>query len=146
MNDLMVALMVWASAQTGLPVPDELPTVKYADRCEIERIYYNDGARDCSKSVLRIQAIYLHDRDTIYLPDTFDVNKLFDVSVVLHELVHYMQDKAGMEMPGTCHQEKIERPAYDAQIAWLNATGKTAYDVMGINGLSYYILTTCAWD
>lgn len=145
MKTLMTALMVWASAQTGLPVPDTHPTVVMADSCEIEREYRGDPNWACTGDGMRITAIYNQETRTMTLPDTWSPDSLYDVSILLHELVHHMQAEQGLtngkvECPG----RDIERPAYEAQLAFIEATGLPGFQTLGINGLAYNMLTNCS--
>jgi hypothetical protein len=144
MEKLVLALMVWASAQTGLPVPEDMPEVRTVDRCEIERLYFDDAARKCGNASGGVQAIYDHRASRMLLPDTWSPENIYDISMLVHELVHHLQAEAG-KTPETvsCVGRDLEKPAYDAQIAFLEAAGLDPLAVMGINGLAYKLLTLC---
>jgi len=144
MEQLLRALMVWASAQTGLPMTDELPEIRITNRCEIERIFYSDMSKSCEDTALRIQAIYDPRVARMLLPETWSEKNIYDISMLVHEVVHHLQAKNG-QTPETvgCTGRDIEKPAYDAQIAWLEAAGLDAFETMGINGLAYRLLTIC---
>lgn len=145
MKTLILALMVWASAQTGLPVPDRLPEITYADPCQMERLYIGNPDLDCdSLRGFRIRAMYDPRIRRMVLPEAWRPDSLYDVSTLLHELVHHMQAEAGIRLADVeCIGRDIERPAYEAQIAFLEAAGVKAFDVMGLNGLAYVFLTNC---
>lgn len=141
MTELMTALMVWLGAHTGLPVPADLPTVRLAAHCEIQELVYAAGK--CLDDLGAV-ALYMHERDTIYMPDTWSAASLYDVSMLLHELAHFMQDRAGLTSDSVgCVAAELERPAYEAQIAWLEAAGVDAFETMNINGLNYLYLVNC---
>ncbi len=144
MEQLLQALMIWASAQTGLPPAEELPEIQIADQCQIERIYYDDANKNCQDSAMRIQAIYDPRDSRMILPDSWSEKSIYDVSMLVHEIVHHLQAEAGIT-PSTvaCSGSEIEKPAYDAQIAWLEAAGLDAFETMGINKLAYRLLTMC---
>lgn len=147
METLIAALMVWASAQTGLPVPDETPRIVMAEPCEIERLFHDDGTRDCGDEGMRTVAIYDHRIDTIFLPDTWKPGSLYHVSMLLHELVHHMQDKTGLNMDtAPCPGRDLEKPAYEAQFAFLAAAGLDPMPVMGINKMAYFFIVGCEQD
>lgn len=142
MPELMLALMTWISAHTGLPMPEEQPRIVFANHCDLQRAYYNDGTHECTDD--GVQAFYMHETQVIYLQDTWGASDLYDVSVLLHELVHHMQEGSGITIKtASCAASELEKPAYDAQIAWLKAAGVDAYGTMGINGLAYYFYTVC---
>lgn len=143
MEKLVLALMTWASAQTGLPVPEQHPEIRMIDRCQMQRIYHDDPKIDCSGENFQVQALYDHRSATMLLPDTWSADKVYDISMLLHELVHHMQAEAGVTAETVKCVGAVEKPAYDAQMAWLKAAGLDPMEVMGINGLAYAFLTAC---
>jgi hypothetical protein len=53
-----------------------------------------------------------------------------------------MQHHAGVEgVP--CKAEALEKPAYDAQFAFLEAAGVDPYETVGINALMLIFVTNC---
>ena len=141
MEKLMTALLLWASSFTGLPVPDELPNVRFADGCQIERLYYGDGERECAGD---IAAIYNPMFRTIYLPDTWSADNMTDVSTLLHELVHHVQFSAGLTAADYTCAAEMERQAYDAELAWLKAARvEDPMAVVGIPPITYFMVTRC---
>lgn len=144
MEQLLLALMVWASAQTGLPVPEELPEIAIEKQCEIERLFYDNSERDCGESPISVQAIYDTRHSRMLLPESWSAKNLYDVSMLVHEIVHHLQTSAGVTPASvSCTGRDLEKPAYDAQIAWLEAAGLDAFETMGINRLAYRLLTMC---
>lgn len=146
MEALMIALMTWASTFTGMDVPEKLPRVIYADSCEIHRMYLDDGSVPCpTEDQERAVALYMHHGQTIILPDTWHPGDLYYVSVLLHELVHHMQSHDGSLEKA--HQrgckDEIERQAYDAQIAWLEAAGADAVELMQMDRFTIMVMTMC---
>lgn len=142
MHILMTALMAWAAVYTGLPIPVSTPNVVLVDRCDIPRMFFNDPSFPCSESM--IEALYEFETQTIYLPNTWSPVDFRDVSVLLHELVHHMQGMAGVRDATQCAARDIEKPAYDAQIAFIEAAGAPGFETIGINPLAYMMLTHCA--
>lgn len=147
MKTLMAALMVWASAQTGLPVPDAMPRIAMADSCEIDRLHKGDASRPCDQEGTRAVAIYDHRIDTIFLPDTWKADSLYHVSMLLHELVHHMQDNTGLNMEtAPCPGRDLEKPAYEAQFAFLKAAGLDPMPASGLNKMAYFFIVGCEQD
>lgn len=143
MDALATALMTWAAAHTGLPVPDEMPTYRFYDRCEIHRYVMDDGTAECKEGE-GTYAAYDHRTNTLFLQDNWHAGDNYHVSALLHELVHHMQAKAGITRDTVaCIPGEIERPAYEAQIAWLEAAGLDAHETMGINPLWLFIRLSC---
>lgn len=63
---------------------------------------------------------------TIYLDDRLDpLNEVADRSILVHELVHFLQRESGSFPPsGDCHTWMArERQAYDIQLRWLKQQG-----------------------
>lgn len=139
MKALMLALMTWASAQTGLPVPERVPAIQVKSPCELHAIMQRP--EPCDKAVLRVGAIYMP--NLIVLPAAHDPRDLYAVSVLLHELVHHMQFENGDNGRSCPERAAREKVAYDAQIAFLEATGHEAMKLMGIDGLTLLLLTNC---
>lgn len=142
MKALMLALMTWASAHTGLPVPEAIPHIKQFGQCSIQKIAWPGLACDEEQGPI---AIYDHRTMTVYLPRSWSSDSLFHVSILLHELVHHMQAEAGMEMTGGCSGSRIELPAYQAQIDWLAAAGVDPHETMGINAFYLRLRTSCGF-
>lgn len=145
----MIALMAWAAAFTGLPQPDHLPDVRILPRCEIEGAVYGQIKPGC-KDVLAdgevgTVAAYDHHTTTILIPEHFDPRSLRHQAYLLHELVHHMQHESGMDMddPKPCRGVALERPAYDAMWAWVEASGADVEETLKMNALFVVLVTSC---
>lgn len=144
MGELIAALMIWISAYNGLPVPAEHPTVVLIDQCEIRQLHAGSAAVDCEDDSLHAEAIYMPERKTIYLPDTWSAGNLGDVGTLLHELVHHMQFENGMDRKAiSCPGQQIEAPAYDAEISFLLAAGVDPYKTMQLPQIMLFFVTQC---
>jgi hypothetical protein len=142
MKELAAALMVWLSAHTGLPVLSELPQIETINRCAVQYIH-NPHLRGCDEG-LRAVAIYEHRSQTIILRSEWSSDDLYSVSVLLHMLVYHMQEsELGALRPDECRASRA-KVAYDAQIAFLEAAGVDAFEVMDIGQFEYFILTYCS--
>jgi hypothetical protein len=136
--ELMRALMTWASPRLGLPVPDQLPTIVRKDHCGLQAIAR--PGQDCPEPGNGVLALY--GSGVIWMNNDWSADSLKDVSILLHELVHHMQHHA--EVPKTpCAQEAWEKPAYDAQFAFLEAAGVDPYEIIGINPLMLIFVINC---
>ena len=137
METLLVALMTWASAHTGIPAPEEVPEVAFVSE---ERLWHTVHPDRSFAARGHIAVAGAYRDNVIYLPEDWDKRDLGDLSNLVHELVHHLQDHAGLEY--RC-QGKRERPAYDAQIAWVEAAGEDPWETIGMNQLFYLLATTC---
>jgi hypothetical protein len=62
--------------------------------------------------------------DNIYVLDTLDLNNEVADSIVLHEIVHYLQFHSGMFQDTSCENSlKLERQAYGVQKEYLLREG-----------------------
>lgn len=76
--------------------------------------------------------LFDHNDQSIYLSDKLDLTTAYGRSVLLHELVHYVQFKNYLYAASICHQA-LEKPAYDLQNDYLVSQGKASrFDKMFI--------------
>ena len=85
-----------------------------------------------------LHAFYDMDKNTIILPDTWDRRRPWDLSVLLHEIVHYVQDQNRIQYNCTAEMEK---DAWPIQQKYL--TDQHDY-VWEYDGLWYMVISTCA--
>ena len=107
-----------AAQLSKYPVPDALPMVTRIDRVELERRGCPESAPHCS-----ISALYESTRGIMLAADLKPETNLFHRSILLHELVHYLQD-VGQELAtaSPCdrwYQREIE--AYTLQNRFLSS-------------------------
>lgn len=148
MKDLALALMTWINAHTGLPIPDAAPNITQLSPCGIQRAWKQDPAAECSTGDgLRVVALYrpLEGPGTIYLADTWRVDSIVDLSVLVHELVHHMQVGDGLTpLTAHCVGQDIELPAYQAQMAFLKSAGvEDPLRAMGLNQIAFHFVIQC---
>ena len=146
MQTLMTALMTWIAAHSGLPIPDGFPSIVYADQASMEALSRQEPEEGAlHQSAPRLVAMYRSDLDMMVLPLDWSVDSVRDVSVLLHELVHFMQDQAietGDLNKYPCYGA-AESPAYAAQFDWLRGAGLDPYEVLETNGLTVMAVTSC---
>lgn len=136
--ELMRALMAWASPRLDLAVPAVMPRIVRKSHCELQAIAAPGG--DCPADGSGVLALY--DSGVMWLRDDWRGDNVRDLSTLLHEIIHHMQFHAGVE-PVPCQAEAIERPAYEAQFAFLEAAGVDPYEAIGINDLMLIFVTHC---
>lgn len=138
MDELFSALMGWAVMLSGYPAPAEMPRVA---RVPHEFFVRNAcGGREC-----KVWGWYAGG-DTLYVDERLDpANDLLASSVVVHEMTHYLQARAGklegraaaaMGPGGSrlvdCRMTiDLEREAYGVQQAYLVRYG--TYRPVGIS-------------
>lgn len=133
-GELIGVLLSWAAGISGYAYPDTRPAIEYRDHDFFEQ-------HACAQ-VKNCRAAAWYDNDgTIYLD-----RKLADLedpvirSVVVHELVHYLQDLSGEFRDGECGDSvKREREAYSAQRTYLNR-------IAGRFSATYPVYAPCPGD
>ena len=88
MKELIVSLLLWIGAETNYNVDIAHPEIKMLSQTALEHKFYGH-----SKSTNgTLHAFYDPKNDTIYLNKNFDRFNAFHKGVLLHELLHYVQD------------------------------------------------------
>jgi len=88
MRELILALLTWIAGDMGLLTPPP-PQVELVPAEKISRMAYGE---DQSPDIhLHLQALYEHDKATIYLRDDWNPAELYSRATLLHELVHHVQ-------------------------------------------------------
>jgi len=101
-----------------MAVPDSnlaQPQVKFLSQSQME-------AKACESRSCKVEGWFAHADQTIYLHDQLDVRRdLHARSILLHELVHYVQHKQnGIKKANECLSWKArETQAYRIQYKWL---------------------------
>lgn len=96
--DIIIDLMVWAVVLTGYQVPDEMPIIHYRPH-EYFVVMVCDGV-DTKTKPCSDRALYNDAEDGIIVLNTkyWQINKVWtpwETGIILHEMVHYLQDMSG---------------------------------------------------
>jgi hypothetical protein len=145
---LMAAIAAWISSRSALPIPDELPQIAFASSKRMIAIRYQAVPGEAWVASVRPgsepEFISLYDmRDRIiYLPETWSGSTPAEMSVLVHEMVHHMQNIPGSTYP--C-PEALEKVAYAAQAEWLATFGSDLETAFGIDPLTLLVRTNCPY-
>jgi hypothetical protein len=146
METLLAAIIAFVVAQTGMTAPVFHPIVEFKTSCEIRRHFYNEPTRECDKhNSIDVAALYDHNIKTIMLNSNWSATDLSDVALLVHEVTHFIQDENGVVMGSgnACHGQIVEKPAYEAQFAFLKAAGVDPYITSGIDEIGLLLATRC---
>ena len=88
-----------------------------------------------------VVALYDDQTKTIYLSDKWTGRTPAELSVLVHEMVHHLQNEAGTTYECPAEREKL---AYEVQDKWLGLFGRNLEGEFEINGLALLISTSCA--
>jgi hypothetical protein len=138
MKELVTALMVWASAYTGLPVPTVEPIIVRMERCQMHRVLGAECPPD--DAALSIRAFTID--NTVFLRDDWKPDTPYAVAVLLHELVHVLQFHAAVPKE-PCFGQTWEKAAYEAHFAFLSSMKLDPMKESNLNALVLMMATTC---
>ena len=117
--ELAQALQLTIGALTGKPVPDSLPEIRTLPAAVMQE-------RAC-RGPCRIKAFYIP-AEGVYLSESLDIKNDVDAkSILLHELVHYVQNAQGSFDAGGVDCDRWydqEMEAYEVQNAFLRRYGE----------------------
>jgi hypothetical protein len=94
-------MLLWIGANTGYDVDLPHPVIKIVTQQELERIYSKGAGTEN-----HLHGFYDRKEDIIYLPDTWKQYDPWSQGVLLHELVHYVQDQNQAKFQCTNEMEK----------------------------------------
>jgi hypothetical protein len=150
--ELLRAIVGWLSSNYGFEPIDAPPAVAFATRAAMAAIRHRDLRDNRSTSQAAIDhggsphastvvAIYDDVARTIYLPETWTGSTPTELSILVHEMVHHLQNLAGMTF--ACHEER-ERLAYAAQRDWLTLFGHDLFTDFDTDAFTLMARTHCA--
>jgi hypothetical protein len=114
--------LLWVTAQFGYDGALPAPIVQWASQAQMVQVAgaTDPAAREYIRDHgIRLGGLYIPDSDKIYLLESMDMDDPRHQSVLVHELVHYVQDQIGVA--GTT--EQLETQAYALQDQWLQEQG-----------------------
>ena len=154
MDALLTAIVIWISASQGLPATFDHPRIERVASIEMEGLRYKRLLSGLQRTATAIQpqelsfekkrdvvSLYDDRTRTIYLSDKWTGRTPAELSVLVHEMVHHLQNQAGTTYE--CPAER-ERLAYEVQDKWLGLFGRNLEGEFEINGLALLISTSCA--
>lgn len=135
MKELILALLAWVIAETGLVMPPP-PSVQTLSQAEMNRLSHVDGSTDDS-----VRALYYRPSETVYLRTDWNHSELQSQAALLHELVHHVQTRN--RVPAPC-PAALEKQAYALTIKWLRQQGAAdPYAVLGTDPLTIAFRSAC---
>lgn len=114
MSEIIAGLLLFIQSQVGLFNPIEPPHIEFMQAVEIAELACEQQCGDIKG--------WTPPGSTVYLNQNLGITRdMFDRSIILHELVHYVQYKYQLvNMPTDCLTWKArEAQAYQLQLVWL---------------------------
>ena len=135
MDALLTAIVIWISANYALPASLDHPRIERVASIEMAGLRTKGllSALARQASVIEVQessfekrrdvvALYNDQTRTIYLSDKWAGSTPAELSVLVHEMVHHLQNEAGTTYECPAEREKL---AYEVQDNWLHLFGQS---------------------
>jgi hypothetical protein len=140
-QDLLKAIAAWLTFEFDLPAIQNPPTIAFASARRMIRLRVRDVPSDrWAGYPADVLAVYDDEARTIYLPEGWIGNTAAELSVLVHEMVHHMQNSAGKKFE--CPEAR-EKQAYQAQEKWLGLFGSDLTGDFEIDPFTLLVRTTC---
>ena len=130
---LLTHIVSWLSSNFDLPAVHDHPRIEFSPPLKIAVMRYKgvlplawreDSIRNPATQAAHLRevvAIYNDDTKTIFLAEGWSGATPAEVSVLVHEMVHHLQNQAGLKYECPAAREKL---AYEAQNQWLKLHGR----------------------
>ena len=135
---VLVALpLTWLSSNFDLPVRDDHPAIQLVPSEQLAMLRYGAIAGANANEPI---AVYDDRAKTIYLSENWTGATAADISALVHELVHHLQNATGLsyQCPGA-----REALAYEAQEKWLSLFGTNLLAQFDIDPMTLKLRTAC---
>jgi hypothetical protein len=136
---LLDMIVTWLASRFDLPPSFAHPSLALAPPQKLAELRYGPDASYDNGDVV---AVYSDDENTIYLGERWDGRTPAGLSVVVHEMVHHLQNASGMRF--ACPGER-EALAYRAQEEWLQMFGRSLAQEFQIDRATLMLRTPCAY-
>jgi hypothetical protein len=142
----------WLSANFELPYSGEPPRL---ERVSQQRLYQlrskaflplqsqaigGEHSTPLPQFRREVVAVYDDKSRTVYLPESWTGASIAEQSVLVHEMVHHLQNLAGLKF--ACAGER-EKPAYLAQDQWLRSHGRELEKEFDVDLFTVVALSAC---
>lgn len=130
MKEALIVLLVWINHHSVFDYDPArgLPEVKTVEVNALIKGAFRGGVpayvsgQELERMKKTLVAIYNHDERTVYVSAAFDLNAPFGKSVLLHELVHFVQFETGIAETAPC-RNALEKDAYRLQKIFMAELG-----------------------
>ena len=145
-RDKLAEIATWLSDRYSLPRVSDMPAVELVPADRLVTLRYKGllpDRRSLGASVeakRRIIAVYDDARRTIYLPEGWSGKTLGERSILVHEMVHHLQNLSGQTFECAGAREKL---AYQAHDDWLKANGSDLEKEFEIDLFTVLALALC---
>ena len=152
MEALLTEIAAWLSTNFDLPGTEDQPRVEFASPAKLAAMRYTGmlpgqwredsirGPAMHAAQAREVVALYNDTMRTIFLSDSWTGTTPAEQSVLVHEMVHHLQNLAGLKYDCPAAREK---PAYLAQDRWLGLHGLDLETEFGIDKFTLVVSSAC---
>ena len=151
-SNLMASIMTWLSADFPLPENYQHPRIEIVSPMQMAAVRYRGLSASLQARVVSDEqwlekmrdtvALYEDNSRTIYLREGWTGATTAETSVLVHEMVHHLQNLRGEKFE--CAQAR-EKPAYTAQKKWLEAAGLDFFREFETDPVTLMLRTVCGF-
>lgn len=147
MNAFLTAVVLWLSANFDLPAATEHPRVELVPAAAIASLRYKGLAgwqmqapHTGQAGQREVVSVYDDRTKSIYLREDWTGGTPAELSVLVHEMVHHLQNVGKLKFE--CPQQR-EEAAYKAQDKWLKLFGRDLETEFELDGFTLLVSTQC---
>jgi len=150
-EDLLEEVAGWLSSNFDLPAIKDRPAIEFTSKARLATMRASDRAHwqgltqdeGIDRLALRtVVALYDNNSRTIFLPDDWIGKSPADQSVLVHEMVHHLQNLAKLKFECPMAREKL---AYMAQDKWLRRFGTSLESEFDVDMFTVLISSACMY-
>ena len=134
MEQLLIVLLLWISQHSDFDYHESmgLPLLQQVSQLELAHIYVGDDISaqgfindedktEAFESLMSsLEAVYAADKNTIYLGERVNLESAYGRSIVVHELIHFLQNVHQHHVQVNCGNA-LEKDAYLIQADYMRA-------------------------
>lgn len=135
MEALSKLIVLWLVAQLNLPHTDTLPTIVELPPQDVVVTAGVPRAKAASSGI-----VALYKDNTIYISTAYAFDPVTYSSIIVHEMVHHLQDAGRVAYPCPAAREAV---AYEAQALWLKQFGRNLLEELNIDTITLFFRTRC---
>lgn len=145
-GELAHEIVSWLSSNFDLPAIEERPVIAFASKMKLatmrarDRVFTDHGLLELGQR--QVVALYDNQSRTILLPDDWAGTSPVDQSVLVHEMVHHLQNLGKLRFE--CPQAR-EKLAYQAQDEWLHRFGLSLEKEFDVDMFTVLISSACIY-
>ena len=148
----LTEIAAWLSTNFDLPAIQDQPRVEFVPPMKLASMRYGgilpeqwredsvNGATMHAAQAREVVAVYHDATRTIFLSDAWTGASPADLSVLVHEMVHHLQNLAGLRYECPAAREKL---AYLAQDQWLKLHGLDLEQEFELDKFTIMISSAC---